>query len=341
MKTIKISVIGLTVLLSLSTCTQKNALSSDLQGSQTIVDLFGRLQVQGVEIVDKNSDSVALYGMSLFWSQWYGQFYNSDCIRWLRDDWKCTIIRAALAVEHGGYLTNPQEELAKIITVVDACINLGIYVIIDWHSHHAESQVTEAKAFFKMMAQLYGEYPNVIYEIYNEPLDLSWSQVIKPYSEAVIAEIRSEDPDNLIVVGTPTWSQDVDMAALDPIDDVNVAYALHFYTGTHREWLRAKATTARNRGIPLMVTEWGVSKADATGNIDYTETALWLDYMDALGLSWCNWSVCDKDETTSILKPGTSTSGNWSDEDLTEAGLFVKGLIVARNDSLFQLLRSE
>ncbi len=306
---------------------------------KTIIEHFGQIQAQGNQIIDQNGDPVALHGMSLFWSQWIPQYYNRDCIQWLRDDWKCTIIRAALAVEHGGYLENPVDEQMKIATVVNACVDLGIYVILDWHSHHAEDQLEEAKAFFKQVAKSYGKYPNVIYEIYNEPLDLSWSQVLKPYAEAVIAEIRSEDPDNLIVVGTPTWSQDVEDAAADPIDDVNVAYALHYYTGTHREWLRTKATQAMSKGIPLFVTEWGVSKADASGDIDQAETARWLQYTDTHKLSWCNWSVADKDETTSIVKPGADPGGNWSDDDLTEAGRIVKSLIVARNKSIFELLQ--
>jgi len=233
------------------------------------------------------------------------------------------------------------EETAKIETVIQACIDLGIYVIIDWHNHHAEQQPEVAKAFFKLMAQKYGSYPNVIYEIYNEPLDISWSQVLKPYSEAVIAEIRSVDPDNLIVVGTPNWSQDVDVAALDPIDDVNVAYSLHFYTGTHREELRTKATNMLNKNLPIFVTEYGVSEANALGDIDYIETNRWLHFTDQNNLSWCTWSVNDKAETTSIIKPGSSPTGNWSETDLTESGKLVKGLILERNQAIFELLESE
>ena len=98
-------------------------------------------------------------------------------------------------------------------------------MIIDWHSHHAHDYEAEAIAFFEEMAQTYGEHPNVIYEIYNEPMQISWSNTVKPYSESVIAAIRSIDPDNLIIVGSPTWSQDVDVVAQDPIE----GYA-NFYT---------------------------------------------------------------------------------------------------------------
>ncbi|KAA3615757.1 MAG: glycoside hydrolase family 5 protein [Calditrichaeota bacterium] len=327
--------------LSITFCSNDSSNSPESDNPKTVVELLGKLQTQGNQIVDKNGDPIALHGMSMFWSQWAPKFYNKDCIQWLYNDWKCTIIRAALAVEEGGYLENPQEELAKIETVVEACIDLGIYVIIDWHNHHAEQQPEVAKAFFKQMAQKYGGYPNVIYEIYNEPLNISWSQVLKPYSEAVIAEIRSEDPDNLIIVGTPNWSQDVDVAALDPIDDVNVAYSLHYYTGTHRQELRNKAQKMLDKNLPIFVTEWGVSQANALGNIDYEETQRWLYFADQNNLSWCTWSVNDKEETTSIVKPGSSPTGNWSEADLTEAGTYVKSLILERNAAIFELLENE
>ncbi|MBN2415577.1 glycoside hydrolase family 5 protein [bacterium] len=304
----------------------------------TIVELIGPLRTDGNRIIGADDEPAVLRGMSLFWSQWEGEFYNRDCLQWLRDDWKCTVIRAAMGIEYDGYLTNKAAELTKIRSVIDACIDLGIYVIIDWHSHHGEEQLTEARAFFALMAQLYGEYPNVIYEIFNEPLDLDWSSVLKPWSEAVIAEIRAHDPDNLIIVGTSTWSQDVDDASLDPLDDANTAYALHFYAGTHGQQLRSKAAAALNRGAALFVSEWGVSKADATGGVHYEETGVWLEFMDTAGLSWCNWSVADKDETTSIVKPGTSPLGNWQENDLTESGRYLRAILVEANTPLFEQL---
>lgn len=332
----------LILMFPLVSCSEDNSSSSsEPEKAKTVVDYYGPLQVQGNQLLDKNNDPVVLYGMSMFWSQWEAKFYNKECIQWLYDDWKCTIIRAAMAVEEGGYLENPQAEKNKIETVVQACIDLGIYVIIDWHSHNGEKQVEVAKSFFKQMAQKYGHYPNVIYEIYNEPLDVSWSNTLKPYSEAVIASIRSEDPDNLIVVGTPNWSQDVDAAALDPIDDVNVAYSLHFYTGTHREELREKAVSAIDKNLPLFVTEWGVSESNALGDIDYAETSRWLYFSDQNNLSMCNWSVSDKEETTSIIKNGSSSAGNWSEDDLTEAGRVVKEIITTRNNPVFELLERE
>jgi len=205
-------------------------------------------------------------------------------------------------------------------------------VIIDWHSHHAEDHQAEAVAFFTEMAQTYGNQNNVIYEIYNEPLQVDWSTTIKPYAEAVIAAIRAVDPDNLIVVATPTWSQDVDKAAADPITGYsNIANTLHFYAGTHKQRLRDPAEQAMNAGIALMVTEWGTVYASGDGAVDTAKTIAWVSWMKQFNLTHLNCSVNDKVEGASILRPGASSNGNWSASDLTASGQFVRDIVRGYN----------
>jgi aryl-phospho-beta-D-glucosidase BglC (GH1 family) len=177
------------------------------------------------------------------------------------------------------------------------------------------------------MAQRYGDRPNVIYEIYNEPEKVSWSRDIKPYAEKVIAAIRAVDPDNLIVVGTPVWSQDVDIAAADPIKDPNVAYTLHFYAGTHKQELRAKAAKALAAGAALFVTEWGTCNASGDGPIDDASVRAWMDFIRANQLSHCNWAVYDKRETAALVLPRAKSTGGWTDADLTPSGRYVRELV--------------
>ncbi len=289
------------------------------------------LSVEGNKIVS-NGEPVSLAGNSLFWSNngWGGEkFYTAGTVQWLKDDWNSTLVRAAMGVEdEGGYLDDPQGNKAKVTTVVDAAIANDLYVIIDWHSHHAEQNQSEAVAFFEEMAQTYGHHDNVIYEIYNEPLQVSWSGTIKPYAEAVISAIRAIDQDNLIVVGTPTWSQDVDAAAQDPITGYdNIAYALHFYAGTHGQSLRDKASSAMNSGIALFVTEWGTVNADGDGGVASAATDTWMNFLEANDISHANWSINDKEEGASALVPGASTTGGWSGSDLTASGNYVRNLI--------------
>ncbi|MGC8771648.1 MAG: glycoside hydrolase family 5 protein, partial [Brevinematia bacterium] len=193
-----------------STEKESSVLTKPTYPSNSWVAKYGRLSVSGNKIVDKNGNAVQLRGMSLFWSNpnWGGEkFYNSSVVNNLADTWNANIIRAAMGVENGGYLTTPTTEKQKVQTVVDAATAKGIYVVIDWHAHDVHT--TEAVSFFNEMAQLYKDYDNVIFEIYNEPDNESWATV-KQYALQVIQAIRSKGANQLIVVGTPTWSQDVD-----------------------------------------------------------------------------------------------------------------------------------
>jgi endoglucanase len=143
----------------------------------------------------------------------------------------------------------------------------------------------------------------------------------------VITEIRRYDPDNLIVVGSPHWDQDVDIAAADPIEDFkNIAYSFHFYASdpSHQEKLRAKADAAIKKGLPLMVTEWGVGEANGNGRFSKKKTKIWLQWMEANQLSWVNWNITDKDETTAILLPGAPDNGGWTNDQLTSAGMYIR-----------------
>ena len=295
----------------------------------TTVSKNGLLRVLGNKIVNKHNVPISLAGNSFFWSNdnWGGErYYTPEAVEWLKNDWNTTIVRAAMGVdEQGGYLSNKPSNKNRVKTIVQSAIDQGIYVIIDWHSHHAENFTEEAIIFFEEMANLYGEHENIIYEIYNEPLDISWSETVKPYAISVITAIREIDPDNLIVVGTPEWSQRIDLAANDPIlGFTNIAYTLHFYTAFHHQWLRDRASAALENGIPIFITEWGsigYSLVDSEANA-------WMTWCFTNKIIHCNWSVNDKEEEWSILVPGASTSGNWNEDDLTEAGKLAKNIIM-------------
>ncbi|MET4075603.1 cellulase family glycosylhydrolase [Hymenobacter sp. UYCo722] len=299
--------------------------------AQTPVARFGALRVQGNRILDRNGLPVRLAGNSLFWSNngWGGEkYYNANVVGWLKNNWNASLVRVAMGVdEAGGYLENPAREKAKVKTVVDACIAAGLYVIIDWHSHHAEQYQAQSIAFFQDMARTYGNSPNVIYEVYNEPLQVSWTGVVRPYAQAVANAIRTIDPDNLIIVGTPTWSQDVDVAASSPLTGTNIAYTLHFYAATHKADLRAKAQTALSRGVALFVTEYGTCEASGAGAIDATSTQEWMNFLRTNNISHCNWALNDKAEAASALVPGTNPAAAWSDNYLTTSGRLAKSYI--------------
>ena len=294
---------------------------------RTVVEQHGLLRVVGNQVVGRDGIAVSLAGNSFFWSQWEGDWWNADCIEWLKKDWNMAIVRAAMGVEAGGHLSHPQKHEALVENVVNAATASGLYVIIDWHDHHAERHEAAAIRFFEAMARKFGHQPNVIYEIYNEPIDVSWKDQVKPYAERVIAAIRAIDPDNLILVGSPHWSQDVDVAAADPIKAENIAYTLHFYAGTHKAKLRAKAEKALAAGVALVVSEWGTCNANGNGDVDAASTEEWMAFIQKWKLIHCNWAVSDKREAASIVVPGASTKGGWKSSDLTPSGVLVRKII--------------
>ncbi len=301
---------------------------------QSIVEQNGRLRVLGNKVVNKNNKPLSLAGNSLFWSNWDvgGKFYNSKTISHLAKEWKSNIVRAAMGVEEeGGYITNSAREKNKVKAVVEAAIAEGVYVIIDWHTHKAEEHQEEAIDFFTEMAQLYGNNDHVIYEIYNEPVNQSW-KTVKSYANAVVNAIRAVDPDNLIIVGTPQWSQKVVDASNDPLTQNNIAYTLHFYAGDHKQFLRDEATKAMNNGIALFVTEWGAVNANGDGGADKPETEKWMQFLKDNHISHANWSVSDKVEGASVVAGNAGVSGLLAN-NLTETGFYLKDIIENWNNT--------
>jgi mono/diheme cytochrome c family protein len=317
--------------VALSSIAKSSLVNSSQANSSVPAQALAAISVQGNKVLFGGKEG-SIAGNSLFWSNtgWGGEkYYTAAVVKWLKDDWKSNLIRAAMGVEEtGGFLSDAANK-TRVETVVDAAIANNMYVIIDWHTHKAENYKTQAIDFFKQMATKYGNYNNVIYEVYNEPLAVSWDTVIKPYAQDVIAAIRAIDPDNLIIVGTPNWSQDVDVAANNPITAYsNIAYTLHFYAGTHKAELRAKAQTALDKGLPLFVTEWGAVNADGGGGVANSETTAWLNFLKTNKISHANWALNDKAEGSSSLVTGASANGGWTSAQLTASGALVKDAIL-------------
>ena len=174
------------------------------------------------------------------------------------------------------------------------------------------------------MARRYGNSPNVLYETYNEPLDVSWDKVLKPYHEAVIDSIREHDPDNIVIVGTRNWSQQVAEAAANPVNRSNVAYSLHFYANTHGQWLRNQAQAAMNAGAALFVTEYGTTDATRNGVVNEAATREWWKFLDKHFISHLNWSVADIPESSAALNKDASPDGGWALSQIKPSGRLVR-----------------
>jgi aryl-phospho-beta-D-glucosidase BglC (GH1 family) len=318
---------------------QAGAATGGKDGGARPVDVHGRLRVEGTALVDASGAPVRLQGISGYWTNWQSWHpeQNAAALGWLRDRWNVSVVRVAMGVgpEEGGYLEDPGSNRGAVEAAIAAAVDAGIYVIVDWHDHVAHTHASEAEAFFASIAQTYGRLPNVLYETFNEPLDTaSWADDVKPYHERIVAAIRERDPDNVIILGSPSWSQDVDVAAADPVEGDNLMYTLHFYACTHQEELRAKASAALSLGRPLFATEWGATSA-VEGEETWVceaEAQLWHDWMNAHSISSLAWSLCSMGtEANCIVRPSTSDSGNW-DTRLAGHGPFVRDKLQGFDD---------
>ncbi len=300
----------------------------------TPVEQNGFLKVIGNQLCSQDGQPVQLKGMSSYGLQWESgsKYINYDCLKYLRDNWNINVFRLAMYTAEGGYIEDPAvAETVK--NGVDIAVKLGIYVIIDWHilvDNDPNQYKDQAVGFFKQMATLYGKYPNVIYEICNEPNNVFWSKQIKPYAETVISAIRTIDKSNIIIVGTSSNSRDVDMAAEDPLSGENLMYACHFYAGSHGQSVRRQIDNARKNGSAIFVTEWGSTNASGDGPIYPELVKIWMNYMNDNQISWCNWSLSDKGEGSAALMPGANTNGDWTDDELTETGKLVKSFLIMK-----------
>jgi endoglucanase len=340
---------------------------------------YGQLQVQGNKIVSlKTGEPVQLKGFSTHGLQWF-PYVTGDggTVENMVSDFGVQVIRLAMYVHErsgadgntiAGYLgesPNIYEDQVRQL-ILDAIAN-DIYVVVDWHLHWnpASEQnkqwtpspyTNEAKAFFTMVAEEFGNHPNIIYEIMNEPGQfISWQQV-KNHAIPVYNEIRAIDSDNLILVPTPSFSQNILDAANDPIVDAetasgasNIAYTMHFYAQSHN--FRERADEALSKGIAIFVSEWGMSDFTGDGAIDTSENGssdLWVDWMRDRNISWLAWNFANKDESSSALKAYENNnlgnewqwtqntlkegipmqSGPWTDAVISDSGKWIRSRIL-------------
>lgn len=319
-----------------------NDAAGDETGSQEIVSgparpsVNGALHVDGTQLVDKNGNPIQLRGISTHGLAWFPDYVNEPCFRQLHDEWQANVIRLAMyTAEYGGYCTDGDKEYLKqlIQNGVDYAKKQDMYVIVDWHilsDSNPNMYVEEAKAFFKEIVGKYAGEEHILYEICNEPNNVTTWEDIKAYAAEVIPVIRSEDEDAVILVGTPNWSQFVDQAAAAPITGYeNLMYTLHFYAATHTDDLRAKMTEAVGNGLPIFVSEYGICDASGNGAIDETQANLWVEAMDHCGISYVAWNLSNKEETSAILQSTCSRTSGFTQDDLSASGKWLYQMLTS------------
>lgn len=289
------------------------------------VSACGQLYVKEGRLVDEKGEPFQLRGMSSHGLCWYPEYINAGAIKAVKEAGG-NVFRAAMYTEpQGGYLSDPEKNTRLVIEAIENAKAMDMYVIADWHildDGDPNVHLEEAITFFDRIASFYAGDPAVIYEICNEPNGVGWDE-IKAYAYAMIHVIRQYSPDAIIIVGTPSYSSDLAGPLTSPVEAEGLLYAYHYYAGEHDDFKGLRK--AEESGLPVFVSEWGVGRK--RGQPALSEAREFIDWMNEKGISWCAWSLCNKDETYSALKPECTALSGFAEEDLTESGsLYFKGM---------------
>jgi endoglucanase len=303
---------------------------------ETPYGTHGKLKVQGTKLVDSKGNEFQLKGVSTHGINWdVGYPYvNETAFANLRDEWGVNCIRVAMYTQdYNGYCVTGKTERKKLLKTIDTAVKaakkLGMYVIIDWHvlnDQTPKKYQKQAKSFFKTVSKKYKKYGNVLYEICNEPNGgTSWS-TIKSYARSIIPVIRTNNKNAIVIVGTPNWSQDVDVASKSPITGYkNIMYTVHFYAATHQQSYRDKCETALKNGLPVICTEFSACEASGNGSYNFSSANEWIALLDRYGVSYCAWSLSNKAESASLLKSDCKKTSGFCTSDVSEMAKWLIG----------------
>ncbi len=321
-----LSVLLLFLMLCPLTVYAKAARTDDASIARPSVN--GALSVRSTDIVDKNGDKVLLRGVSLHGATWFPGFINRDLFHQVSGEWNANLIRIPIYTNE--YANDRETCLRLARQGIEAAIDADMYVIVDWHVLEVpdpNDQKAEAQDFLGTIAEEYGSCPNIIYEICNEPNgETTWAD-IREYAYDMMPFIRKYAPDCIIVIGTPNYCKNLVAAARNPIKYDNIMYSLHFYAGTHRDDLRREYANTLASGLPVFVSECGLSESSGTGNIDLASAESWFSLLEDNNTSYTIWSLSNKNETSAMFKPFYDPSKPFAEEDLSTCGKWVSMLL--------------
>ena len=308
--------------------------------AQTPVAINGQLKVSGTKLVNKNGYPVQLRGMSTHGLQWYANCINDASLDVLANEWGADIMRVSMYIQEDGYETNPTYFTNLVKTIVNKLTARGMYALIDFHQLEPSDpnyNLSRAITFFTEIANTFKNNNNVIYEICNEPSEVSWN-TIKNYANQVIPVIRAIDADAPIIVGTRAWSSlgmsdgsTAQEIINSPVNFPNILYTFHFYAKDHRDSYLNQLGWASDR-LPIFVSEFGSQEASGDGPNDFTMAQKYIDLMRTKKISWCNWNYSDDFRSGAVWKTGTCGGTNWATSRLKEAGTWVRNNIMTPAD---------
>lgn len=311
----------------------------------SLVNNYGELSISGTDITNSEGIKVVLKGISSYGIQDCGDFFTPEVVKTLAEDWGCDVLRIAITGDQNsdGYVKEPEKYFDTVCKICDMCVAQGIYVIVDWnilYSEEYDENQELAVDFFSRLSVIYSDSYNIIYEINNDPVKPDeelesgeeWDEYIKPFAVSVIDAIRANDPNNIIIVGTPKKSLDVNAATESPLEYSNIAYGCRFFSGPHTDEQRDKISEALEDEVCVFVTQWGLTNEYGVGGIHMTESLKWVDFLDKNQISWCNYAIgsTSSDDTNALdldndrYTDEQKNSGHWPVGLISESGSFVR-----------------
>lgn len=293
----------------------------------------GKLHVEGVALADEKGNPVQLRGVSTHGLTWYSEFLSEDLFKQISEDWNCGMVRLAM---YSSVYTGDKREVSYNLMKkgINLAVNNDMYVIVDWHmleKGNPNEEISSALSFFERISEEYKNSPNLIFEICNEPNGAAnWSDVVY-YADQVIPVIRKNNPDAVIIVGTPEFGRNLGDPVLRPLDHSNILYSLHFYAASHKEGMRGELKSALENNLPVFISECGISEESGDGDLDFGSAAEWFNLLNKYKISYAVWNLSNKDESSALFKPGFKPDDHVEDSDLTATGLWVRELIRGKN----------
>lgn len=290
------------------------------------VSAHGALHYEGSRLIDENGVEMRLTGVSTHGLLWFYEYANAGAMKTV-SQYGANTVRIAMYSDDGsgGYVQNREMSTKLMYSAIENARAQDMYVIVDWHvlnDQDPNRNTGAAMEFFNDISSRYGDDPAIIYEICNEPNGDGRWDAIKNYANQVIPCIRNNAPSAVIIVGTPDYSYAVTAVIGDELQYDNLAYSFHYYAGQHGEDYENMIGDCLRNDIPVFVSEWGVNR-DMGGDEALAKAQRFIDYMDSEKISWCSWSLCNKDECFSFIKPDCRKYSDWKEEDLTDVGKLI------------------
>lgn len=299
------------------------------------VSLHGKLKKYGNNIVDKNNNQYQLRGIGTHALLQYTNLHTLKMFQCLKD-WGVNCIRISVYLSdfnfqysdgqtYYGYISQPDATKAEIEKIVDLCVQVGIYAILDWHTmqgEHVNSVLkyqTEAVEFFEYYADKYADVPNVLYELQNEPYNVTQAS-LSAYVKAEHDAILEYATDPVMIVGCSNINTNTMVSWIENVGIYDVFYSNHVYKDDLSTY-----SFSGFMSIPHMMTEWSNASESSESTGDNTGVNLFMDTMFNQKISNMSWKLTDQTHVFSVLKNRGQInspyySNGFAEDDLTAWG---------------------